>query len=287
MNILLIGGAGFIGLPLTKKLVENHRVTIYDSLMYNQSLDLPNGVTLIKDEVGNIQNHDIGGYDTILYMASPRLLQLGNEDQLQPELDSLKQTLDKLNKKTKFYFFSSCSVYGNNEDIVDETSPVMVTSFYSQLKIESEHIIQKHSHKNKTILRLATLFGHSTTKRNDLLINNFLRDIKDYDYLEIYDGEAWRPNIYIKDCVNVLTYLIENPIQTDILNVGHNSLNVTKNQLVDIMSKILYKQIKTVNVRPKDTRSYYVDFGKLNSYINHTFYDYTKSIGEMNNGTNI
>jgi nucleoside-diphosphate-sugar epimerase len=147
--------------------------------------------------------------------------------------------------------------------------------------------IQKHSHKNKTIWRLSTLFGYSTTSRNDLLINNFIRDINDYEYLEIYDGDSWRPNIYIKDCVEVLSHLIENPTNENILNVGHNSLNITKNQLVKIIGNIYNKEIPTVNIKPKDTRDYYVDFGKINSYINHTFYDYNNSIREMIHGTGI
>jgi nucleoside-diphosphate-sugar epimerase len=281
MNILLIGGAGFIGLSLTKKLVEKHRVTIYDSLMYNQTLDLPNGITLIKDEVGNIQNHDISGYDIILYMASPRLLHLGNDEQITPELVSLKQTLDKLNKKTKFYFFSSCSVYGNNQNIVDEASPVMVTSFYSKLKIKSEKIIQKHSHKNKIILRLATLFGHSLIQRNDLLINNFIRDIKESNSIEIYDGNAWRPNIFIDDLVDALIKLIKIEITEPIINIGHNSLNITKNNLVNIISQMLNKNIKKVMIESKDTRSYKVNFFKLNSIIQHTFYNYAESIQKM------
>lgn len=282
MKILLIGGAGYIGIPLTHHLIGlGYDVTILDSLVYQQDLNLPNGITLIKDDVRNIKKYidQLDKFDVIFYMVSPRLLHLGNNEQIQPQLEYLEETV-KLVKKQRFFFFSSCSVYGHSEELLNENSKTMVTSFYSELKIKSEELLKKYK-KNITILRLSTLFGYSPVSRNDLLINNFIRDIEDLDHLEIYDGNAWRPNIHIDDLVQVLEKIVKENISEKVINVGHDSLNITKLKLVEIIQKFYKKKIKVVSVVADDSRNYKVDFGKINNYIKHSYNTYENSIMEM------
>lgn len=212
-------------------------------------------------------------------MASPRLSGLQNDEQVRSKLNSFHKFLEHFSK-TKLYFFSSCSVYGNQPDICNEDSKVIETSKYSKLKIESENLLQNLS-SNYTILRLSTLFGYSDVIRNDLLVNNFLHDIKDYDYLEVYDSNSWRPNIHIDDCIEVLYKLLYLDITDNILNIGDNSLNITKRNLIETIQSVLGKTINFKEIDTESTRSYKVDFSKLNSYINYNYQNYPQSIKKM------
>ena len=91
--------------------------------------------------------------------------------------------------------------------MVNELSTTKVTSLYSKLKIDSENLLKKYDEERFKIVRLSTLFGSSRVGRNDLLVNNFVKDVLFSQYLEVYDPEAWRPNINIHTLCGVLKEL--------------------------------------------------------------------------------
>lgn len=282
MKILLVGGAGYIGLPLMKKLInQGHDVAVFDSFQYKQPKVLFHNCTLIEDNLSKIDQYKdiIDESDIILYMASPRLLHLGNRDQIKKHLQYLVKFLTLL-KNQKLFFFSSCSVYGTSLTPCKEESTLQITSHYSELKIRSEEII-KQLYENYTILRLSTLFGYSPVKRNDLLINNFIRDIKELNLVEVYDKLAWRPNIYLDDCINVLCELVEKGTDISILNIGFNSLNITKKDILKIIKKVFHSNFETIYIDSNDTRSYFVNFDKLENNISTLPHSYEKSLNFM------
>ena len=94
---------------------------------------------------------------------------------------------------------SSCSVYGKNPNIVNEKSDTMVTSLYSKLKIDSENLIIEKNNKNHFIFRLATLYGICPFMRNDILINNFVNDIKIGKQIEVFDIDSTRPHLHVRN----------------------------------------------------------------------------------------
>src|SRR5262249_7356476 len=75
----------------------------------------------------------------------------------------------------RFVFASSCSVYGASEEEVEETSPLNPVSLYAVTKIDSERELQSLIDETfcVTILRFATVFGHSRRPRFDLVANLF------------------------------------------------------------------------------------------------------------------
>ena len=142
MSVLVIGGAGYLGIPLCNSLRNRNRtVTVYDKFLYSKPDDIPEGISIINDDICNVENHkDIFEYvDTVYYLSSPRLNELNNETQIHIELENLKKVLSLLKPNSKFFFNSSCSVYGKTEEIVNENSETKITSLYSRLKIESEN----------------------------------------------------------------------------------------------------------------------------------------------------
>ena len=283
MKILIFGGAGYIGTKLSKKLKDagNH-ITIYDSFKYDSPRNLRHVDRIINDDVANIINHqeifnDVG---KIIYLISPRLHEIVDESQVTKELINLKNVLDLVKEGCHFYFTSSCSVYGVNDEVVNESSPVMVTSLYSKLKIESEDLIKNYEKINFIILRLSTLYGEGKITRNDILINNLITSYKNNEDIDIFDASASRPHIHIDDCIELFQHIISFDFQHKIINVGFNELNITKRHLIETIEKSINKNLNVTFHETKDSRSYVVNFDLLNKLLpaNYIFIKYVEGL---------
>lgn len=280
MKILIFGGAGYIGTKLSKKLKDagNH-ITVYDSCKYNSPRDVRNVDMFIHDDVVNINNHKhiFNNVDKIIYLVSPRLHEIDSDNQIVKELDNLKNVLDQVKENCHFYFTSSCSVYGVSEEVVNESSPVMVTSLYSKLKIESENLIKQYDKLKFIILRLSTLYGQGKIMRNDILINNLITSYRNNEKIDIFDSEASRPHIHIDDCVELFQHVLSFDFQHKIINVGFNELNITKRQLIETIEKSISKKLDVSFNETKDSRSYVVDFSLLKQLMpeNYIFIKYS------------
>lgn len=282
MNIFLIGGAGYIGSVLSNYLHDcGYGVTILDNLKYNQNVNFNKSINHINDSVSNLKKYKslLDRSDIILYMISPRFYEIIDEHEINTQLNFLEETLSLI-KFQKFLFFSSCSVYGSSNVIFNEYSKTSGTSTYSELKIKSEKLIL-NSNKNVKIFRISTLFGYSTINRNDLLINNFINSAKTNRQIEIFDKNSYRPNIYLYDLLPIVEKLIKINYKDNIINIGHNSLNTTKQDIIDIISNLCSKKIKITYHNIDDSRNYRVNFNKLSNLIDCNFTCYKTAIQDM------
>mgnify|MGYP000093170257 FL=1 len=285
MKFTLIGGAGFIGSQLMTYLPQfGHEVKVIDNLTYGQNFGYPDEVKLINDDVKNIGRYEteLNEADYVFYMASPRLNEINDLEEPLPHLAGLKTTLDICqNNNTQVIFFSSCSVYGYRKNMVNELSTTKVTSLYSKLKIDSENLLKKYDEDRFKIVRLSTLFGTSGVGRNDLLVNNFVKDVLFSQYLEVYDPEAWRPNINIHTLCGVLKELAEKNAFQSILNIGYNILNTTKQELILKMVTRNKLDFTVKYYSPDDSRSYKVDFSKMEELIDLEPIQYVDGIDQL------
>lgn len=277
MNILIIGGGGFLGVHLSNKLKSlGHFVMVCDNFKHNtQSILNCCYVNKSVKDLENLNELNFNYFDLIFYLAQPRLEELTDEEQTLTPINEFKNFLDAVSGP-KVFFISSCSVYGKTNNIVNEDSETIVTSYYSKMKIECEkHIINKKN-KDFKILRLSTLYGNSDPLRKDIFINNMLEDIKDNKEIEIFDPTAKRPHLHIYDCVNVLSQLIEIDIIDNIINIGFNQLNVSKIDIIDLMKITI--DFNYVTYKTEDSRNYHVNFDLLEKYINYTPITYSEGI---------
>jgi nucleoside-diphosphate-sugar epimerase len=283
MNILLIGGGGYLGIPLSKELTKKgHNVVVFDKFKYNTQ-DLIE-CKKINGDVGGItlrSDFHYPSFDMIFYLSQPRLNELDTEKQVETEVSYFNTFINSFNwsgiyRTPKVYFISSCSVYGKTEDIVNEDSAVIPTSLYSKMKIECEKIITKNKNSNFKILRLSTLYGNSDYTRNDVFINNIIDDVIDEKIIEIYDPFAKRPHLHVIDCVKIITNLVNIQFNEPILNIGVNELNINKSELINIIKKI--KPFEYVENFTNDSRDYGVDFGLLKKYVDFEHIKYEEGI---------
>lgn len=274
MKFLLLGGGGYLGSVLSELISERGQSAIvYDTFKYWNVRDkLPN-VKYIKDDIKNIENHwDVfSNIDFVLYMVSPRFNELNDDSQITSEILLMNQALTFLRKTSpnyKLIFFSSCSVYGNTEQVVDENTELIPTTLYSKLKIEGEKQILNSGIENYIILRLATLYGAGVIERNDLLINNVLHDIKTNKKIQIYEANASRPFLNVRDCAEIVFRLCTENIEKKIINVGFNRFNITKTQLINKIEESINKKVDVNFVDDGlEFRSYHVNFSNLEKSI--------------------
>ena len=283
MKILVTGGAGYIGSKLVLKLLdENYEVRVLDSLPpESESLDLDSHPGL-ESITGDIRDKDglrqvLDGIETVIHLAAS-LIAGGSEDAAQllsiQEINYLATCrfvdLCKERRIGRFIFASTCSNYGLSDVTRDanEEDPLVATSAYAESKIEAEKCVlsSADAHFHPTVLRFATVFGSSPRMNFQSLFNALVRDAVVNKSLLVYGANSWRPFVHIEDVVQAILLVVQAPLELvsgEIFNVGSESLNYQKLQLVNVIKKYLPETEIEIKGDIADPRSYKVAFDKV------------------------
>ena len=181
--VLVIGGAGYIGTHAVEQLLApGHAVRVLDRLMYGDE-SLRDFVRHPRFEFIEGDAADISKLTVALRGASAvvHLAGLVGDPACAVDPEFTRHTNIVVTRMVRtvaysmgirrFVFASSCSVYGVSDDPVNELSPLSPVSLYAQTKIDSERELLSNVPDNffTTILRFATVFGHSRRPRFDLV----------------------------------------------------------------------------------------------------------------------
>lgn len=281
MKICVIGGSGYIGTILSKDLCNFSKVInidnqIYfkdyikfiDSLNYNEvKIDFRKDLNF-KEYFNEIDAIIVlGGLvgDPITKLYPTESISI-NEDAI---LNILTKSLEY--KVPKIIFASTCSNYGKLAFnlVADENTPLSPLSLYAKSKVKIENfLIQNFSPSTCiTILRFATAFGLSPRMRYDLTVNQFVREAYYKKYVEVYDGDTFRPYCHVKDFSRIIQNIIINQdidrFKNQIFNVGRDDNNCSKKDLINKITKQIpnfeYKLVENT----LDQRNYVVNFNKI------------------------
>ena len=280
-NILLIGGAGYVGCQLTRKLInQNYNVIVYDLFLYdpNVLVDLnkhPN-LKLIKGDIRNINylENFLENIDVIIHLAC-----ISNDPsyELNPNLgkDINYSCFPKLLGKLKnfnikmFIYASSSSVYGiKKENIVTENMSTEPLTDYSLYKLKCEELLFNESAKYiKTVLRPATVCGYSERQRLDVIVNILTNHAFFNKKIIVHGGNQLRPNIHIDDMCSAYLSIIENKdfVNNEIFNVGFENHSV--NELALLVKKTC-SEVEIIIEKVLDERSYKISSEKILKKIN-------------------
>ena len=286
-NILVTGGAGYVGSGLLRELLsKNYKVTCVDSLMFGGEslLDIWHNVNFnfIKCDINNwdAMNNILTNnqFDAVIHLAAivgDPACRLQSELAIKTNWQSTKWLLDKSLEMgiNKFVFASTCSNYGkmDNPDLyVDEESPLAPVSLYAELKVKFENYMLSEINKRNdfcpTALRFSTVYGASPRMRFDLTVNEFTKDLAMGKELIIFGKQFWRPYCHVKDFANAFITILratDTKVAYNVFNVGDTSENYTKQMLVDeILKSIPHSKIKYVN-KNEDPRDYRVNSDKI------------------------
>ena len=283
-HVLVIGGAGYIGSVLIRKLLSRgYRVRVLDCLLYNNGSSV-NG--LMENEKFSFIYGDFGDReklnqalvditDVVLLAAlvGDPICKKYPERAKNTNVDYPKQLLEILTGKgiDRFIFTSTCSNYGLRADdsLAEEGSELNPQSLYAETKVEFERYIHDRLEEfdfSPTILRLSTAFGLSDRMRFDLTISEFTKDLAFGKELLVFDENTWRPYCNTQDISEAIVKVLEAPgrmVKGEVFNVGSDENNFTKKMIIDLINghiddtKIEYKK------GGFDPRNYRVSFKKI------------------------
>ena len=262
MNILVVGGAGYVGGGIVDKLSKDHEVTVYDSLIYETSYRKKVNFILGDIRDSSKLNSILSDFDVVVWLAA---LVGDGACAINPELTheintaSVKNLVQNFDKR--IVFLSTCSVYGAQDGILTESSDTNPLSEYASSKLKAEEHLKD---SNALIFRLGTLFGISdefSRVRLDLVVNILTAKALIDKKISVFGGDQWRPLLHVNDVSNAISHCLN----TDV--TGIYNLHYKNYKIIDI-AKEIEKKVKDVEVEVtpmsfEDARNYQVSSQKL------------------------
>lgn len=294
MNVLLTGGAGYIGSELVGFLLKSgHKVQVLDYLEYEPDslLRYVGHDNFYFDKIDVRQTDVMWSFmkkaDVIIPLAALvgfPLCEKRQRDAIEINFDVNKWIAQNKTSEQILIYPCTNSGYGVSKDgsVCTEESPLNPVSLYGKTKVDAENIYKNT--EGCCTLRLATVFGPSSRARTDLLVNNFvLKALKDR-ILVLYECEFMRNYVHIWDICRVFEFIIENwqKCRNQTFNVGNDSINMNKLQLAEkIKEYVPLEIIKAEFTQDPDKRDYIVSSQKIYDLGFECKYDLDQGIQQL------
>ncbi len=298
-NILITGGAGYVGSALVPRLLERgHNVTVYDLYLYGdvfKGIKNKGKLTEIKADIRDKKKlvEAAKGMDAIIHLAC-----ISNDPsfELDPKLgksinlDAFYNVLEAAEKNNvkRLIYASTSSVYGikEMENVTEDETPEPITD-YSKFKYECEKILSEwDSGTEKVVIRPATVCGYAPRLRLDVVVNILAINALVNKKIRIFGGPQLRPNINIKDMVRAYELLLEAPaekVDGKTFNAGYQNYSVEKIANI-VKNTIGDPEIKLEKVPTDDIRSYHISSEKIKKELGfeakHTIEDAVQSLAD-------
>ena len=293
MNILITGGAGYIGSELVNCLIEEHKITVLDNLMYDETSLLRyaqnNNFNFVKGDVRNTEllKQLTRQSDVILPLAALVGFPLCDDhprDATEINFEANRWFAENKSKDQLVIYPCTNSGYGVSVDgsVCTEESPLNPVSLYGKTKVMAEQVYQEKD--NCVTFRLATVFGPSSRMRSDLLVNNFVLKALKERLLVLYECEFMRNYVHVSDVCGAFKFVLDNwdSCKNETYNVGNDSINMNKLQLAQIIQKhIPIEIIKAEFNSDPDIRDYIVSSEKIYSKGFQCEYDLDDGVGQL------
>ena len=268
MRILITGGCGYKGSVLIPELLrEGHEIINVDTQWFGNYLPPHEKLFNFKQDIRALDSAFFKDVNSVIHLAN-----IANDPavDLNPllswEVNVLaSQQLADLSKENgvkHIIYASSGSVYGiKDEEKVTEDLKLIPISVYNKTKMIAERIFYSYrSDMNIHCIRPATVCGFSPRMRLDVSVNMLTFQALKNRLIKVFGGNQTRPNIHIKDMVNVYKHFLKNPnLPNGFYNAGFENIsimNLAKKISEKVKCEILVKE-------SNDPRSYRQDSSKL------------------------
>jgi len=282
-TVLITGAGGYIGCRLVEYLQDKgYKVKALDRFFFGKeklaSVIKDSSVELIEEDIRFFDPEVLRDVDVVVDLSA-----LSNDPT--GELDPVKTwsinylgrfrvaTLSKLAGVKRYILPSSCSVYGFQEGIVSETSPVNPLTTYAKANYKAEIDIKRLIDDNfcVVILRFATVYGYSPRMRFDLAINGMVKGFYKNGKIPILrDGTQYRPFVHVLDVCKAIYLAMEaeeSKVCGEVFNVGSNDQNIQIFELARRVAEAIGVEFNYEWYGFPDHRSYRVDFSKIRDVL--------------------
>ena len=268
MKILITGSCGYIGDYMCDLLTnEGYDITGYDNLLYEnhflKDMKFINGDIRDREKLLKI----LPNYDVVIWLAGlvgdPCCAAFPDKT-CDINLKAVEWFVD--NYDGKIIFPSSCSVYGKNDALLDETSPTAPLSIYAATKLAAEEYILKRR-QDALIWRLGTLFGQSgqhSRIRLDLVANILTLKAAQGEPLTVFSGSQNRPMLCVKDVAHATLFALRNNI-SGLFNLTYKNYCL-KDMAEEIASHFPNSKVSFSDLPFQDQRNYKVSGEKFYKY---------------------
>ena len=297
-NILITGGAGYIGSHIVELLIKNKaNIIVIDNLVTGHKKLLNKKAIFFKEDIRNklaikkiINDYEIS---SIIHLAGLLNISESEKNKKKYYKNNVEGTLNlvescKNTSVKKIIFSSSCSIYGNVKGAVNEKKKPNPQSYYALTKFKAEEIIKKFSKKYNYkygILRYFNVAGASPsgkigeieTSHGHLIKNISIQSLKKKPIISIYgndyktkDGTCVRDYIHVSDLADIhiktLNYINKNS-KSLILNCGYGRPYSVLEIANIFKKKNKNTQINYKNRRPGDIAEVYSNTKKIDKIL--------------------
>lgn len=284
MKFLITGGAGYIGSILIHHLLnEGYKVKCLDRLFFGREslkdVESNPNIEIIKDDVRWFDPSILRNVSVVVDLAA--ISQPDPAKQLDPvkfyDIDYLGPVrVSNLSKEygvERYILASTCSVYGFQEEVLDENSPPNPIEAYGRTKVLAEREVLPLSDKKftVTVLRFATAYGFSPKIRFDLVVNGMTLSLFKTGKIRVMrKGTQWRPVVHVKDIAKAIIKVVKSDkkkVNKETFNVGSNDQNYQIYPLAKLIGNSIGVPYETEWYGEPDIRSYRVNFDKIRNVL--------------------
>ena len=265
MNILIIGGAGYVGTNLCNYLSKkDFTVTCLDTFWFGDFLN--KNVKKIKADIRTFNFEKLRKFDCVIdlaYLSNDPLCEVDARHTWESGPLAVYKILEfcKKRKIKKFIFASSGSIYGlKKEKHVTEELGLDPLTDYNKSKMICEKVVESYNKDlNIVIIRPATVCGVSPRLRLDVVLNLFCYQAFFKKKISVLGGKQTRPLVNIKDMVRSYEFFLNKKNLSGCFNLGFE--NKTVKEIALDVKKIIPCDITFL--KSNDNRSYRINSNKI------------------------
>lgn len=279
-SVLVVGGGGYIGSAVVRRLLDRGwNVRLLDLLLFGDQaikdlLSHPN-LELIREDFRQVHHvmRAVAGVDRVIHLGAivgDPACALDEELTIKTNLMATRMLAEvaKFAGVSRFVFASTCSVYGANDEMLDEMSTLNPVSLYAQSKIACEEVLSEIADESfsPTILRFGTIYGLSDRVRFDLVVNLLTAKAIQDGELTVFGGDQWRPFVHVEDAAEAVMLALESPpevVRNRTFNVGSNEQNLRIRDVAELIRGIVPSAEVKLMEGDGERRDYRVDFTRI------------------------
>jgi nucleoside-diphosphate-sugar epimerase len=263
MNILVAGGAGYIGSALLPQLVDRgYNIIVADLLWFGNHL--PPSIKVFQKDIFDLNEAELRGIDQVIFLGG-----LSNDPmaEFSPSMNFVFNAaapaylayLAKVAGVRRFIYAGSCSVYGYTvNELYDENSPAISKHPYGISKLQGEKAVMQMADEKFSVIcfRQGTVSGYSPRMRLDLIVNTMFKSAMEKGEITINNPSIWRPILSIDDACSAYIRAVESSEEiSGIFNVA--SGNYTVGECGDIVRFVLESRLnKKIRLNIKHIQDY-------------------------------